>query len=326
MSGAFSVFLGEVALDEYYVAPSWPGVGEKVTVAAATPQIGGTVANAASVYASYGGAVTFLYTLNASPQSDLLCQDLDAIGIDTSQVSRVPGLPESKTIIVLTGGEHTILIPERAFDTIELSPEAVASLHGAQFIYSTPLDAKMIRSAGMDAEELIASARARGARLVLDLDVGEIEDGDDAFIDRADILFVNAVGARVLRERRGDGFAETLLSGGAELVVVTTAEHGCSVHTAEGRSDIRGIEVTPVDVTGAGDTFCSSFCFALGRGVDPILAAEFANMAAARSVTVHGPRGGATDIASVLEFGRNAGRPVVGLERLLLPEPPSTAD
>lgn len=323
MTRPYAVFLGEVAMDEYYVAPRWPGAGDKVTVEQRASEVGGTVANAASVYAAYGEAVRFLYTLNDSPQSDLLCRDLEAAGIDTSQVSRVPGLPDSKTVIVLSEGEHTIFIPSRGFETIELSAEAAESLRRAQLIYSTPADVRMVRAAGAGARELLSSARRQGARLALDLDVGELEPGDEELIEQADVVFVNAVGAEVLRRMRGPGFAEDLLASGVRIVVVTRAGLGCTVHTPEGEIRVAGIEVSAVDVTGAGDTFCSSFCYALTRSDDLELVAEFANAAAARSVTVHGPRGGVASAETVLAFARRAGRLESERAGVLLPAPRS---
>ena len=43
-----ALFIGEVAIDEYYRAPRWPGVGDKVTVETLPLEPGGTIANAAA--------------------------------------------------------------------------------------------------------------------------------------------------------------------------------------------------------------------------------------------------------------------------------------
>lgn len=304
----YAVFLGEVALDEYYFAPRWPGLGDKVTVDVGRSEVGGTVANAACVFAGYGGSARFIYTLNESSSSDILCSDLRANGVDTSHVNRVPGLPDSKTVIVLADGEHTIFIPSRAFQSIELSADAMATLCQATYVYTTLVDARMLRSETMGALEVIQHARHAGAKLVLDLDVGETADGDEAFLAEADIIFINSMGAAAFEEQRGGNVAQGFLDAGTQIVVITRAERGCTVFRDGERIDVDGIDVEVVDVTGAGDTFCSSFLYSLTRSDDLALAAEFANAAAARSVTAHGPRSGVVDSGRVTAFGAQAGR------------------
>ena len=63
-----------------------------------------------------------------------------------------------------------------------------------------------------------------------------------------------------------------------------------------------GIPVEVVDVTGAGDTFGSSFLHAVMHSDDMKLCAEFANFAAARAVTGLGARYGAASAAELRRF------------------------
>ncbi len=72
--------------------------------------------------------------------------------------------------------------------------------------------------------------------------------------------------------------------------------------TDPGDVAIAGIEVDPVDVTGAGDTFGASFIHALNMTDDLVAAATFANAAAARAVTVTGARSGMASQAEILSF------------------------
>ena len=60
---------------------------------------------------------------------------------------------------------------------------------------------------------------------------------------------------------------------------------GVVVREGERVTHIPGHRVTPVDATGAGDCFCGSFGAALAAGAAPTAAAEYANAAAAISVT-----------------------------------------
>src|SRR5690606_1469594 len=100
--------------------PRWPGVGDKVTVETLGLEPGGTVANAAACHAGFGAPTSLLYVLNDGRISELLCADLERSGVATDLIIRIPGLPDSKTIIVMSGEEHTIFIPERSFAEIPL--------------------------------------------------------------------------------------------------------------------------------------------------------------------------------------------------------------
>ena len=87
------------------------------------------------------------------------------------------------------------------------------------------------------------------------------------------------------------------------IVVVTRAEQGASVYMANHVPlEVEGWPVEVVDVTGAGDTFCSSFLYANLCSDDIELCARFANAAAARAVCGMGPRSGAVGATSVLDF------------------------
>ena len=46
-------FIGDVALDEYYEAPYFPKIKEKIIVHTLAPQMGGSIANAACVFSGY---------------------------------------------------------------------------------------------------------------------------------------------------------------------------------------------------------------------------------------------------------------------------------
>ena len=53
----YAVYVGDVALDEYYRTPRWPSVADKVEVQTLEAIPGGMIANAACVYAALGNQV-----------------------------------------------------------------------------------------------------------------------------------------------------------------------------------------------------------------------------------------------------------------------------
>ena len=71
----YAVYVGDVALDEYYRTPRWPSVADKVEVQTLEAIPGGMIANAACVYAALGNQVKFCTVLRHSPITELLLKD-----------------------------------------------------------------------------------------------------------------------------------------------------------------------------------------------------------------------------------------------------------
>lgn len=308
MNKDYSFFVGDVALDEYYKAPFWPKIREKVLVETLQPQMGGSIANAACVYTGFNESVYFLSLLNSGNITQMLCSDLRKQGIDTRYVLYDDSLPDAKNIIILAENDHTLFIPTLGIQHIEITPEILDAMCSAKYVYTTIVEIKPLRCGNMNAMDIIKKIRASGAKMVYDLDVCNIDEGDEIFFEEMDILFFNKVGFDVYR--KGVSHEEAvlqLLSYGTEIVVVTLAEDGCLVYTKDQHIQVPGIPVDVVDVTGAGDTFCSSFIYAMNKSNDLGLVANFANAAAARAVTIMGARAGIATSQTVFDFMKEKG-------------------
>jgi len=203
-------------------------------------------------------------------------------------------------MIFLVGDEHTIFIPRLGIETVEITKEQLSILVNADFIYTTPTEIAALRCGDMKSEDIIDYCRKNGTKLVFDLDVDYLKNGDQEPFKRLDIAFFNEVGFDSYRGSLDSHAAvERLLSYGLELVVVTLAENGCAVYSKDETIISPAFKVDIVDVTGAGDTFCSSFLFALSLGKGKKYAAEFANAAASICVGKLGARAGAVSRAEV---------------------------
>ena len=294
MDSQYCVYIGDVALDEYYLLDNWPNLKDKSMVDALPPVPGGMIANAACVAAALGLNVKFSAVLNSGAITQFLLEDLQESGVDTSLVLFDEKLADSKTMIYLVDDEHTIFIPKMGEKSFDLSQNQLEVLANADFIYSTPSEMQSLRCGSMSSEDVIDYCRENGAKLVYDLDVDYLKDGSEAPYQRLDIAFFNEIGFKSYRGQRSEQAAvEQLLAYGIEYVVVTLAEKGCEVFTAKESFHSPGYQVEVVDVTGAGDTFCSSFLFALSLGKSARFAANFANAAASICVSKLGARAGA---------------------------------
>lgn len=308
MTGKYAVFFGDVAQDEYYVAPYFPTAGDKVIVQEMEAQFGGSVANSASIYAGFGMPTSFISQLNSGPLTQKLLAQLREQDVDTSHVIFDEAVPDSHCIIIFSGGQNIVLIPALGITHTEITPEVFEHIAGAEFLVSTLTDVKPFRRGELGAAEVVDALRARGVKVVIDLDVYNPENHGSGLLERCDILFMNSLGAERLRES-GTSISD-LLEGGATAVVITRDSAGCELHTAAGIHVVRGIPVDVVDVTGAGDTFTSSFLYAYSRDGDLAAAAEFANAAATRAVTGVGARAGRATREEVEAFRSTAVHPM----------------
>lgn len=223
-----------------------------------------------------------------------------AVSVAMTQESLDESLPDVKCLIFLNGGERIIyVIPTEKRDLVPNVME-METLHSADYVYTTVGELNCFR----DPASLMESLKAHGVTVVLDVEYisDENRQAEWELIQRAGILFINAEGDRHLLEKISENYKEDLCRRGC-MAVVTDGEHGCTIYGTDGAIVKSGAyQVKPVDTTGAGDTFNTSFLYGLSYGMSLEEAGNFANGAAARSILYMGPRSGAVGEDAVWEF------------------------
>ncbi|WP_379545026.1 ribokinase [Oceanobacillus sojae] len=81
--------------------------------------------------------------------------------------------------------------------------------------------------------------------------------------------------------------AKNLLKDGPEYVIITRGASGAMIVSANECIKVKGIKVTPIDTTGAGDSFTGGLAVALSEGKTMEESVAFANHVGAYSVTRH---------------------------------------
>jgi sugar/nucleoside kinase (ribokinase family) len=308
-------FIGDVALDEYYTADRWPGRADKGMVTELAAEAGGSIANAAVVHATLGGATEFISLLNDSPLSQRLIADLRANDVGVAHMLTDPAIPESRNLIFLVDGEHIVLTVEMGEQPMWLPPATLVALRAPGFLYSTlyrvrrlhcRVGGEVLAQAG-----LLADLREHGRRMIFDLDVGGCTEEDLPYLLGAEAVIFNQVGFRTAFGHEdlsliGDWMRAAKIS----WVVRTLASDGAEASNGEAILRTRGYPVAVVDVTGAGDTFGGTLTWCLSHGQTFAEALDFAVAAASRSVTIHGPRGGKARVEEVYRW-RDAALPAI---------------
>lgn len=297
-------FVGDVALDEYYQADYFPKIKEKIIVHPLPSQMGGSIANAACVFAAYGNQPQFLTALNSGEITQRLLRSIQEYGIDTSYMVFDDTIPDSKCIIILAEDEHTVFIPTLSLQRIELTDAALQALCDCDYIYTNLCEVRPLRHGGMDVQDVLKAIRAGGTRIWCDLDVAELSQEEQAILPYMDTILANERGEENLQRMYGATWRDVLFCMGISMIVITRAGDGVSIWQRQNKTAIHvpGHKVPVVDVTGAGDTFGGSLLHACTRSENIQLCMEFANYAAAYAVTGMGARYGASGMDAILQF------------------------
>ncbi len=301
MKDNYSVFIGDVAIDEYYRCQRWPSIADKANCEYLESRMGGTIANAACVYAGYQARTLFSGYLN--PDDAYLCNNLQSCSIDTSLTVFDETLGPSKCLIFLSGSEHTVMILNTKITTIPVSKQMQDLYCRADCIYSNLLSLERLRYNEKKPEEILAEWSENNVKVFVDCDVDPVSPAQSALLPYIHTVIFNEVGFNAQKRGRiAKETAEELFSKGVSVVIETLAEDGCMVYTEKAFQHIPGVKTDVVDVTGAGDTFGASFMYFYNLSSDPFLSARFASYAASRSVTVMGARGGVCSAEEVLNY------------------------
>ncbi len=248
---------------------------------------GGKGANQALAARRAGAEVRLVGAIGDDFLSRVALSELEAAGVDLVHVARLAGPTGVAIITVDAGGENAIVVSPGA------NARATATDIPANAF--TEGDTLLLQMEVPLAESLIAARMAReaGTRVVLSVAPYTALPAEDAAA--FDMLIVN--------EHEAADFARHLGVGGGNVdetvaalaghvgrtVIATLGPDGAVAATpADGTVRVPALAVTPVDTTGAGDTFCGVLAAYLDEGASLRTAMVRAAVAGSLAVTREG--------------------------------------
>ncbi|SFD63782.1 ribokinase [Roseivivax sediminis] len=272
--------LGSINADLVYHVPHLPGPGETLEARSLSHGLGGKGANMSVAAARAAARVVHLGAVGKD--GTWMVDRLLEYGVDTRCIRSVGPTSGHAIIAVDDAGENLIVIhggANRAIEAGALFADMDGAARGDWFLTQNET------SAQAEAAEIAKSRGLRVAYAAAPFDAGAAR----AMLPFLDLLVLNAVEAAQLEEATGQGI-DTL---GITDVVVTLGGRGCRwiAHGAD-PIEIPALPVTPVDTTGAGDTFTGYLVAGLDRGLPMEQALTLATRAAALMVT----RAGTADV------------------------------
>lgn len=259
--------VGSVNIDNVYRVARLPGPGETLAARSYSRGLGGKGANMSLAAAAGGGRVLHCGAVGAD--GGWCAEALAKAGVDVESLVTVSGATGHAVICVDDAGENMIVIHPGAnrMLTRELIDDALARIRGGWLLLQNETNLCV---------HAAEAARARGLNVAYAAAPFEA-DAAAAMLPLCDLLAVNAVEAAQLAAHLG---AEPMVP----QLLVTRGAEGAIWQGHGQRVEVGAFPVTPLDTTGAGDTFLGFFLAGLDLGRDPEAALRRAAAAAALQV------------------------------------------
>jgi ribokinase len=270
---------GSVNADLVFSVPELPAPGRTVLGEAYRALPGGKGANQAVAAARDGARAALAGAVGRDPLADVALSAARVAGVDISRVAATDAPTGCAAICVDPAGRNQIAVAAGANALARAAQVEDAAL-GPGVVVLLQMETPPAETAG-----LAARARARGARVVLNLAPPADLPGDA--LRAAHLLVVNEHEAAWLAARLGCGADAAALRtalGGPD-VAVTRGEAGAEAATAAGVLRARAFPVAVADTTGAGDCWCGVLAAALDAGAPLEAAMRRASAAAAIACT-----------------------------------------
>ena len=269
--------LGSVNADRFYRLPHLVAPGETLAASSVYEGLGGKGANMSVAIARAGSDVRHIGAVGADGLWAI--ERLRGYGVDTTYLEQIGEKTGHAIIMVDDAGENAIVIYPGANQAIpaETVSDALAAAQAGDFalIQNETCHQALFAQAAKEAGLRVAYAAAP-------FDAAAVQE----VLPFADVLILNRVEASQLEAATGLTLAELPLND----VVVTLGAEGCVWYdNANGQShQFAAPKVTPVDTTGAGDTFTGYLLAILDQGLAMADAIGLAQKAGAIMVTRKG--------------------------------------
>lgn len=269
--------LGSINADNFYYLRHLPHPGETIVAEDFRQGLGGKGANMSVAAARAGARVMHIGAVGADGKwaADRLLE----YGVDTQHISVVPGATGHANICVAEDGENAIVLFAGANHKVN------DRIIGAALAEASPGDFLLMQNETLGQEFAAPTAKTLGLRVAYAAAPFEA-DVVLQVMYHIDLLILNEGEAAELEKALGDRLENLPI----DDIIVTLGRDGCKwvSNTGGNTQNFPAYRVTPIDTTGAGDTFTGYLVAALDRRLTMTDAIKLAQQAAALMVMRQG--------------------------------------
>jgi 2-dehydro-3-deoxygluconokinase len=259
---------------------------------------GGDTSNAAVAASRQGARVAYVTAVGQDSAGDRFMELWRQEGVDATAVARDPAYPTAIYFVSHSERGHAFIYYRAGSAASRMGVAAVpeAMIASAKFLYASGISQGISASAADAVFHAIGLARAAGAGVAYDTNyrprlwpAARAAAVIHAAIALADIALPSLEDATALTGLlQPEAITDFYLRLGPAMVVLKLGAAGALLATAAGRVRIPPFPCTPVDGTGAGDTFCGSLLARLIAGDGAEAACRYAAAAAALKTEGYG--------------------------------------
>lgn len=258
---------------------------------------GGDTSNAAIAAARSGASVGYVTAIGTDGPGESFLELWAREGVDSTTVKRDAEAPTGIYFVTHDARGHHFSFYRTGSAASRYRPEdvPVEAIRGARVLHLSGISQAISDSACDAAFRAIEVAKAAGVAVSYDTNLrlrlwpaSRAAAVIHAAIGMADIALPSLDDATALTGLGDPDAVVDFYLRLAPLVLLKCGKAGAIVATRAGRTRIPGMAVDAVDATGAGDTFAGAFLARHVAGDDPVVAARYANAAAALSTTGYG--------------------------------------
>jgi ribokinase len=281
------IVIGSSNMDMVVKTDHIPVPGETVLSGSFFMNAGGKGANQAVAVARLGGEVSFISKMGNDVFGKQFSQLFSDEGIDTRYIVSDENLPSGVALITVDkAGENSIVVASGA--NANLKPADIGEDARKQIAEASIL--LMQLEIPMETVEFAArQAAAHGVRVILN--PAPVDILTTELLSHIDIITPNQTeaemisGIKVVDIESSKKAARVICEKGVNSVVITMGARGSVIFHNETFSVVPAPVVKAIDTTAAGDVFNGALAVALSEGQELPAAVDFANRAAAISVT-----------------------------------------
>lgn len=282
--------IGSINMDIVCQTNVFPQQGETILGERFETIPGGKGANQAVAAARVGANVAMVGAVGQDSFGPALTNTLQNEGIDTTAVATVTTNTGIANIILFEQDNRIIVVPGANFD---VTPEMVAS-HEA-LLAKSKLVVMQLEIPVATVEATLALCERLNVPVLLN--PAPARSFNSEWMDKIAYLTPNETECAFMF---GDEVEATLAKYPNKLIV-TLGGDGAMYHNGTKIVKVAGFKATPVDTTGAGDTFNGAFAAKIVTGASVEEAVQFANAAGSLSVEKFGAQGGMPTTEEIME-------------------------
>ena len=275
--------VGSMSTDFVVSTSRKPKQGETIIGESFKMTFGGKGANQAVAIARLGGLCELVGHIGSDHFGKEILANLIDNGVGVSSINVAQGIPSGSAHITLTEQDNSIVVIEGANACtnkawIEKNSEQIINSKAVLIQHEIPKKA---------VEALINICFESNVLCVLN--PAPAREVPLSVLRKAKYLIPNEHEVEALFPNIS--LEEALLSMPNQLIV-TLGEKGVIFHDGEKVVNVKSYEATPIDTTGAGDTFSGAFTLAITSGNSLLDSIKIGNLCAALSIQKFGAQGG----------------------------------